>query len=284
MATVEIDGTTIAYEIIGEGPPWVITPGGRFTKEAPGIRELAEVLAAFGQRVLVWDRPNTGASDVCFTGASESEMQADYLAALLRALGMAPAIVAGGSGGARVSLLTAARHPDVASKLAMWWISGGIFGLLTLAVHYCGESLRAAWQGGMAAVVELPEWAEVIDRNPNNRKRFLELDRQRFIATLEDWMRVYCPDAGATIPGLPDTQLTSLAIPALIFRSGASDPYHTRATSELLHERIAGSLLVEPPWGDTEWIERSNAARDGRGGLFERWPLLAPQLLEFAGR
>jgi pimeloyl-ACP methyl ester carboxylesterase len=284
MATVEIDGTTIAYEIIGDGTPWVITPGGRFAKEAPGIRELAEVLAAFGQRVLIWDRPNTGASDIRFTGASESEMQADYLAALLRALAMTPAIIAGGSGGARVSLLTAARHPDVASRLAMWWISGGIFGLLTLAVHYCGESLRAAWQGGMEAVVELPEWAEVIDRNPNNRERFLELDPQRFIATLEDWMRVYCPDADATIPGLPDTQLTSLAIPALIFRSGASDPYHTRATSELLHERIAGSLLVEPPWGDTEWIERSGAARDGRGGLFERWPLLAPQLLEFAGR
>jgi len=283
MATVEIDGTTIAYEIIGDGTPWVITPGGRFTKEAPGIPELAEVLSAFGQRVLIWDRPNTGASDICFTGASESEMQADHLAGLLRALDMTPAIIAGGSGGARVSLLAAARHPDVASKLAMWWISGGIFGLLTLAVHYCGESLRAAWQGGMEAVVELPEWAEVLERNPRNRQRFLALDPQEFIATLEAWMRVYCPDPDATIPGLADDALAALATPTLIFRSGQSDPYHTRATSELLHARIAGSVLVEPPWGDTEWIDRSAAARDGRGGLFERWPLLAPQLLEFAG-
>ena len=31
MATIEIDGTLLAYEIIGDaGPPWVITPGGRF--------------------------------------------------------------------------------------------------------------------------------------------------------------------------------------------------------------------------------------------------------------
>jgi hypothetical protein len=67
-----------------------------------------------------------------------------------------------------------------------------------------------------------------------------------------------------------------------VFRSGESDPYHTRATSEMLHRLIPGSRLVEPPWGDREWIERSDAARSGSGGLFERWPLLAPQLLEFA--
>ncbi|MDQ1534394.1 MAG: hypothetical protein QOF28_2155 [Actinomycetota bacterium] len=282
MATVEIDGTAIAYEIIGEGAPWVVTPGGRFTKEEPGVRELAEALAARGQQVLIWDRPNTGASDICFTGASESEMQADRLAGLLHTLDMAPAVVIGGSGGSRVSLLTAARHPEVASKLAMWWISGGTFGLLTLAIVYCGESLRAAWQGGMEAVVELPEWAEVLERNPANRQRFLDLDPQQFIETLDRWMLAYCPDPTATVPGIRDDACADLAVPTLVFRSGKSDPYHTRATSELLHKLIPGSRLVEPPWGDTEWIERSDAARSGTGHLFERWPLLAPQLLEFA--
>jgi pimeloyl-ACP methyl ester carboxylesterase len=286
MATIDIDGTTIAYEIVGEkatgGTPWVVTPGGRFTKEAPGVRDLAEALAAGGQQVLVWDRPNTGASDICFTGASESEMQADHLAGLLRALDLAPAVIVGGSGGSRISLLTAARHPDVASKLAMWWISGGTFGLLTLAVVYCGESIRAAWQGGMEAVVELPDWADSLERNPGNRQRFLDLDPREFIATLERWMLVYCPDPLATVPGLPDAACAALDLPTLVFRSGASDPYHTRATSEQVHALIPGAQLVEPPWGDREWIERSDAARAGTGGLFERWPLLAPQLLDFA--
>ena len=64
-------------------------------------------------------------------------MQADSLAGLLRALDMAPAVIVGGSGGARVSLLTAARHPDAAAKLAMLWISGGVYGLMLLATHYC---------------------------------------------------------------------------------------------------------------------------------------------------
>jgi pimeloyl-ACP methyl ester carboxylesterase len=285
-ATISVEGTTLAYEIVGErragSTPWVVTPGGRFTKEAPGVRELADALAAQGQQVLVWDRPNTGASDICFTGDSESVMQADRLAGLLRALDLAPAVIIGGSGGSRVSLLTAARHPDVASKLAMWWISGGPFGLLTLAMVYCGESIRVAWQGGMEAVVELPDWAEVLERNPGNRQRFLDLDPHEFIATLERWMLAYCPDPLSTVPGLPDNMLGEMTLPTLVFRSGESDPYHTRATSEQVHALIPGAQLAEPPWGDREWIERSDAARAGTGGLFERWPLLAPQLLDFA--
>jgi pimeloyl-ACP methyl ester carboxylesterase len=283
VATAEIHGNVIEYEIIGTGGmPWVITPGGRFSKDVAGVRELAEALAANGNRILIWDRPNTGASDVCFTGASESEMQADALAELLRTVDMAPACIVGGSGGSRVSLLTAARHPDVAAKLALLWISGGVYGLMLLAVHYCGESIRAAWQAGMEAVVELPEWAEVLERNPRNRARFLALDPREFIATLERWMLVYCPGPSETVPGLSDAMCEKLDLPTLIFRSGISDPHHTRATSERLHELIRGSRLVEPPWNDDEWLQRGIAAREGTGGLFERWPLLAPQLLEFA--
>jgi pimeloyl-ACP methyl ester carboxylesterase len=284
MPTAEIDGTLISYEVIGRGAPWVLTPGGRFSKDTPGLRELATELAAHGKQVLIWDRPNTGASDVCFAGPSESDMQADRLAGLLRALDMAPAVIFGGSGGSRVSLLTVANHPEVAAGLAMVWISGGVYGLMLLATHYCGESIRAAWQGGMESVVELPEWAEVLERNPRNREHFLRLDPRLFIGTLEHWMLTYCPDPASTVPGLSDARLSRVQVPTLIFRSGESDPHHTRATSERLHELIPGSKLVEPPWPDDEWKQRGEAARNGSGHLFERWPLLAPQLLEFFGR
>lgn len=96
------------------------------------------------------------------------------------------------------------------------------------------------------------------------------LDPQEFIGVLERWMTVYCPDPGAIVLDLPDETRASLAVPTLIFRSAKSDRYHTRATSEGLHALIPGSQLVEPPWGDPEWIERSNAARGGTGHLFER--------------
>ncbi len=111
MPHATVNGLSISYEVIGEGRPWAITPGGRFTKDDPGVRELADALARGGNQVLIWDRPNCGESDVCFTGSSESAMQADTLAALLEHLDMTPAVIAGGSGGSRISMLTAGRHP-----------------------------------------------------------------------------------------------------------------------------------------------------------------------------
>jgi pimeloyl-ACP methyl ester carboxylesterase len=279
-----VNGLTLAYEIIGDsGPPWVITPGGRFTKEEPGVRELAEALAVAGNRVLIWDRPNCGESDVCFEGPTESDMQADALAGLLGHLDMAPAVIMGGSGGARVSLLTVARHPDVAAGLATLWISGGVYGLMLLAVHYCGQSLAEAWANGMDAVAALPEWAEVIDRNPGNRQRFLDQDRKTFIETMERWMQAYCPRPGQHVPGLPDDLARTIKVPTLVFRSGESDAYHTRATSEALARLIPNARLVEPPWPDREWHDGQLRRASGeQAGLFANWPRLAPQLLAWA--
>lgn len=285
MAEIAVDGSSISYEVIGDdGPAWIITPGGRFTKETPGVRELATAIAAAGNRVVVWDRPNTGASEVRFDGPTESDMQADALAGLLRALKMTPATIVGGSGGARVSLLAAVNHPDVVSRLAMLWISGGVSGLMQLGVIYCGPSIRTAWSEGMAAVAELPEWREVIEANPANRDRLLGLDRDEFLAVMRRWMRAYCPREDSTVPGVTDETLRAFTVPTLIFRSGESDPDHPRETSERLAELIGSARLVEPPWGDREWVERSAAFTAGSApGLFMNWPALAPQLLEFAG-
>jgi pimeloyl-ACP methyl ester carboxylesterase len=281
MASAKVDGLSISYEVIGEGRPWAITPGGRFSKDYPGVRELAETLAREGNQVLIYDRPNCGASDVCFTGASESAMQADTLAALLTELDMAPAVIIGGSGGARVSMLTAARHREVASGLAVWWISGGAFGLMSLGMHYCGQSLVKAWHGSMEDVVALPEWEEVLQRNPSNRQRILDQDRPEFIATMERWMLAYCPCGDELVPGLPSADARNLDLPTLVFRSGESDAHHTRATSEQVADALPNAQLVEPPWGDREWIERGDGT-DAGGSLFERWHLLVPQLTEWS--
>jgi pimeloyl-ACP methyl ester carboxylesterase len=284
MATAKVDGLTLGYEIIGDsGIPWIITPGGRFPKEDPGIRPLAEEIAAAGYRVVIWDRPNCGESDVCFEGTTESEMQADYLAALLRHLDMAPAVIMGGSGGARVSMIAAGRHPDVARALAILWISGGIHGLMTLGSVYCAPSIRAAVMDDMEAVADLPDWAEVTSRNPDNRQRILDQDRDQFLATMERWMGAYYPMPGEPVPGFPERMAVSIKVPTLVFRSGVSDWWHPRKTSEEVAAMIPGARLVEPPWPDTEWIDGTKRrARGEQKGAFERWPLLAPQLLEWA--
>jgi hypothetical protein len=71
-----------------------------------------------------------------------------------------------------------------------------------------------------------------------------------------------------------------LQMPTLIYRSGHSDLSHTRRTSEWVHELIPQSRLIEPPWPDQEWNDRMVAQSQGRG-LFERWPMLAPEILKF---
>jgi pimeloyl-ACP methyl ester carboxylesterase len=281
VPTASIDGLGIAYDVIGEGRPWIITPGGRYSKDYGGVRELAGVLAAAGNQVVVWDRPNTGESDVSFDAVSESEMQADALAGLVRHLDLGPTVIAGGSGGSRVSLLAASRHPDVTAGLAVWWISGGVLGLVGLGWHYCNESIRAAWHGGMEGVVALPDWSEVLERNPANRDRMLALDPREFIATMERWMLVYWPSDSEVVPGLTIEAAAEIEVPSLVYRSGASDLNHPRVTSEAVAAALPNATLIEPPWGDREWLDRQ-AGRAQGGTLFERWPLLAPSLLDWA--
>jgi pimeloyl-ACP methyl ester carboxylesterase len=283
MPVADLDGIEIAYEILGEGQPWVITPGGRFSKDYGGVREMAQALADTGKQVLIHDRANCGASSVVFRGRSESEMQAEVLGALLRHLDLGPTVIIGGSGGARVSLLTAARNPELTAGLAMWWISGGVPGLLGLASYYCMPSLGAAWQGGMDAVVALAQWEEVLERNPKNRDRFLAIDRQAFLDVMDAWALAYCPCEDSLVPGLHDDDIARLRVPILVFRSGTSDMAHTRATSERLAANLPNAQLVEPPWGDNEWNERGLDSAGGAGAsLFIRWPLLVPQLVDWA--
>ena len=285
MAFATVNGLKIAYEVIGDGArPWILTPGGRFPKETPGLRELAEALTKRGDnRVVIWDRPNCGESEVCFEGSTESDMQADTLVALLEHLDLTPAVIAGGSGGSRVSLLAAGKNPGAAAGLGMWWISGGVMGLMTLANVYGTPSLNAAWGDGMKAVADLPDWEEVIERNPANRDKILAQDPAEFIATMERWMLAYCPKEGELVPGLPDDLGRRVTVPTLVFRSGESDAHHTRATSEAVAQLLPNATLVEPPWGDREWRERQ-VEWEKTGGLFVNWPLLAPQLQEWADK
>jgi pimeloyl-ACP methyl ester carboxylesterase len=281
MARAEINGIGIEYEVIGEGPPAIITPGGRFSKDTGGIRELGQALAAGGLSVTIWDRPNCGASDLCFEAETESRLNADTLAGLVSHVGRGPALVIGGSAGARVSLISASRHPDMVSRLFVLWVSGGPISLAMLGGHYCGGSGVACSMGGMQAVADLAEWKEQLTRNPGNRQRMLSQDPDKFIETMQRWCAAFFPSPGSPVPGMQPADFKKLTMPVMVLRSGKSDLFHTRQTSEEVHALIPHSQLVEPPWGDSEWNECMVAQGQGRP-LFGNWPKLAPQILAFA--
>src|SRR5258705_1706272 len=137
----EVNGGNVVYEILGKAGDFIaLTPGGRYSKDIEGLRPLADELVRGGYRVLLWDRPNCGKSDVQFYGQSESHMRAETLHALITGLGIGPCIIAGGSGGARDSILPTMLYPGIVTKIVVWNIVGGGYGSIGL----CGADITSA--------------------------------------------------------------------------------------------------------------------------------------------
>lgn len=283
MARIEIDGIGIDYELLGpQGAAAVaITPGGRMSKDVPAVRRLGEELAAGGRRVLLWDRPNCGASDFCFERNSESLLQGQVLTRLIRELELGETVLAGGSAGSRASLFAAVDDPEIVSALVQWWISAGTISLMSLGNAYFCEPAVAASYGGMEAVAGLDLFKEPLERNPGNRERLLGQDVAGFIATMERWASNFAPTPDTFVPGLPQDRLDALTMPALVFKGSPRDIYHPDWTSERLDRLLPNSMLADPPWTEEEFVEQwAEATRTGTGHL-DLWPRLAGPILEF---
>lgn len=285
MARIDVDGLEIDYELIGpeHGTPLVLTPGGRYPRDTAGVPELGRIFADHGYRVLLWDRPGCGASDIAFTAPSESVMNCEALVGLVRELDLKDIVLTGGSAGSRITLMAAARMPENVRKVSIWWISGGPVGLAGLAFFYCYDQITAASIGGMEKVVELPSWADQIRRNPRIRDILLRQDPDEYIETMQKWGKAFAYSDESPVPGMGPEDWARLTMPVQVFRSGKSDMAHTRRTSEWVHELLPNSQMFEPPWGDQEWNYVSTFPDDiaKRRGRFERWPLIAPMVLEF---
>jgi 2-hydroxy-6-oxonona-2,4-dienedioate hydrolase len=285
VARIEILDGEIEYELLGpeDGTAIVLTPGGRFSKDVPGLRPLAEQLANGGMRVLLWDRPNTGSSDVAFWGQSESHMRADVLAKLLKKLDMAPCVIAGGSGGARDSIITVIEHPEVATRLITWSIVGGVYSTLSLAGVYVLPNVNTAAAVGIEGVIEMPEWKALIDANPRNRERILSLGTEGFTELMLGWLNAYVPKPGQTIPGVPDEDFENIKVPTLIIRGGENDRNHPKRTSYEVWCLIKGAKIVDPPWPEDAWERAVEAVAKGTGNLFDPWVQAGPMILDFCG-
>lgn len=282
---LEINGGNVVYEILGtQGDFIVLTPGGRFSKEIPGLRPLADELVKGGYRVLLWDRPNCGRSDVQFYGHSESHMRAETLHQLITKLGIGPCILAGGSGGARDTMLTTMLYPELATKLVVWNIVGGVYGSFVLGSYYIVPSILAVRGGGMKDVAKIGEWKERIAENPANEARILDQDPDAFLKLMLRWLNAFVPKPGQTIPGVEDELFDNITVPTLIIRGGENDLDHPKRTSLEVSCLIKGSTLIDPPWPEDAW---ERAAEDRASGkvkhfnMFDTWVQAAPAILEF---
>lgn len=287
MPAVTVNGGKVVYEILGTtGDLIVLTPGGRYSKDIPGLRPLAEALVTGGYRVLLWDRPNCGASDIQFFGQTESHMRAETLAGLLAELDTGPVILAGGSGGARDSMLTTMLFPELVTDLVLWNIVGGVYGTFNLGAYYVLPGLQAVRRLGIEGLLRMREWRERIAQNPDNEQRLRSLDPAEFVKLSLRWLNAYVPKPGQTIPGVDDEMFERIRVPTLIIRGGANDLDHPKRTSLEVSCLIEGSVLIDPPWPEDAWeraMEDRARGRVQQYNMFDTWVLAAPQILEFLG-
>jgi pimeloyl-ACP methyl ester carboxylesterase len=113
MSAARINGVELYYEVNGSGQPLVLVHGswGDHHNWDPVISAFAESF-----RVVAYDRRGHSASERPVGQGSVFE-DADDLAGLIDELGLAPAHVAGNSGGAAIVLRAATRRPEVFRSL-----------------------------------------------------------------------------------------------------------------------------------------------------------------------
>ena len=285
---IEINGGNVVYEILGDTGEFIaLTPGGRYSKDIEGLRPLAEELVKGGYRVLLWDRPNCGRSDLQFYGQSESHMRADTLYALITALGIGPCVIAGGSGGARDSILTTILHPEIATKLVVWNIVGGVYGSFVLGSYYLVPSILAVRGLGIKGLLHVDEWKERIAENSANKDRILAMDPDEFLRVILRWLNAFVPKPGQAIPGVDDELFGDIKVPTLIIRGGENDWDHPKRTSLEVSCLIKGSTLIDPPWPEDAWERAGEDRASGkvkRFNMFDTWVQAAPAILDFLGR
>jgi pimeloyl-ACP methyl ester carboxylesterase len=243
MPVIKIRGVDINYQILGDSGPWVaLQPGGR--RGLVGVKSLAEKLAEAGNRVLIYDRRNTGASGVSFDpGDSENEIWAEDLRILLSELGAAPAFVGGSSSGCRLALLLGLRHPGAVRGLLLWRVTGGAYAAERLTQNYYTSMIEAAQTGGMEGVCRTEHFAEVIANNPANRERLMTIDPARFVDIMTRWRDAFRKGIEYPVIGLSPQDLRSMTMPACIVPG--NDRVHPRTPGQACHRLMPNSEYHE---------------------------------------
>lgn len=260
MPVAKVRGLNIHYQVVGENGPWVtLTTGGRRGHQE--FVSLARKIAAGGFRVLLHDRRNTGASDILIGGEeTEEAIWADDLHELLSQLGALPAFIGGSSSGARTSILFALRHPGAARALLLLRVTGGAFAAQRLPEMYYDQFIRAAKQGGMAAVCATEQYKERFAANPANLERMKTMDPKRYIEVMTRWRDNFVAGAHLPVMGVTEAELRSIKVPAIIIPG--NDKTHSSESGRTAARLIAGSELHPLPVTDQE--SRSFHSPNGR--------------------
>lgn len=116
MATLDVDGATLAYDIEGAGEPALAFAHGWCSKAAHWDAQAAGLGAR--HRIVRWDRRGMGRSAGAAPATGPAQ-HADDLAAILDRAGIGKTVVVGHAGGGPSALAFAVRHADRTAALVM---------------------------------------------------------------------------------------------------------------------------------------------------------------------
>jgi pimeloyl-ACP methyl ester carboxylesterase len=276
MPVTNIRGVNISWQQIGDAGPWImLTTGGRRGHDE--FVPLAEKLAARGHRVVLHDRRNTGASDVLIEGDDGEEViWTEDMHALMSKLGALPAFFGGSSSGARTSILFALRHPEAVRGLLLLRVTGGAFAAGRLPENYYGQFIRAAREGGMAAVCATEQYQERIKANPRNAGYLEGLSPEKFIQVMSRWNDIFAAGASTPVMGVSEQELGSLKVPAIVIPG--NDKTHASTSGLAAHRMIPGSELHRLPIEDQDvplipfpdWAQYEDEIADVFAGFIAR--------------
>lgn len=250
MPYAKVRGVNIFYQVIGDRGPWaVLITGGRRGHDE--FIPLAEKLAKGGYRVVLHDRRNTGRSDVLIEGdVAEEIMWLDDLHELLKQLNAVPTIIGGSSAGARTAMRYYTRFPNDTRALLLMRVTGGAFAANRLPENYYGAFIKAAQQGGMAAVCATEQYEERIAANPATRDRLMAMDPKQYIKVMSNWMDQFIASTKTEVFGMTDADLAAIKVPTVVIPG--NDQTHASANGKLAAAKIPGAQLHLLPIEDQE--------------------------------
>jgi pimeloyl-ACP methyl ester carboxylesterase len=246
VQSVLTNGLEIAYERVGDGPPLVFVHGA-----AQDGRIWQPQLAALSDEftVVAWDEPGAGRSSDAPTGFGPAHY-AHCLAALIDALALGPAHVAGLSWGGTVALELHRHHPERITTLVLAGAYAGWKGSLP------EEEVRARVVGVRRMLA-----APAGEFDPTLPGLFAGDRPAEFVALLEEIAIAVRPESlGAQLSLMAETDqrdlLPRIAVPTLLIWGELDARSPLSVAHQLEHAIPHAELVLIPGCGHVSNLER----------------------------
>ena len=251
MPHVQVNDVRLFYEEQGAGEPLVLVHGGfsdhnNFRAVVPGLAE--------SFRVVAYDRRGHSRSERPAPLGSRRD-QEDDLAALIEALGLGPAHVAGTSFGSAIALGLAARRPDLVRSLiahepALPGLAAGGPAVLARIRAALARVERGDAEGGAR------EFLEGVALGPGGWERLPTPIRATMVANAAAVLEEQRDPDWAAVDG---DVLSSAQLPVLLTQGGQSPTWFAEVVTALVIAIVGASVHRYPDAGHSPHITHPEA-------------------------